>query len=249
MNFLAALIFFTRLPFWRLKEVPSESFKHIVPYWPWVGWLTGGAIAITLWLGQHVLPISAAWILAIAVRLLITGALHEDGLADFFDGIGGGRSREHRLEIMKDSHIGTYGVLGLTIYFLLFTQMSRIPIEQLCTLVVCGDCWAKCCASQLINFLPYARVEQASKAKVVYNEMSLKEFIVALIGGITPAIILLQWELWMAMAAAVVMLILLIQIMKRHINGYTGDCCGATFLLCELTFHLTSMITILQLWR
>lgn len=50
MNVLAAFIFFTRLPFWRLGEVPSDSFKHVVPYWPVVGWLTGGVMAAVLWL-------------------------------------------------------------------------------------------------------------------------------------------------------------------------------------------------------
>ena len=88
MNLLAAFIFFTRLPFWRLKEVPSECFKHVVPYWPWVGWLTGGLMAMVLGLGSQVMPLSLAWILAIVTRLLVTGALHEDGLADFFDGFG-----------------------------------------------------------------------------------------------------------------------------------------------------------------
>ncbi|MBP3669769.1 MAG: adenosylcobinamide-GDP ribazoletransferase, partial [Bacteroides sp.] len=103
MNLLAAFIFFTRLPLWKLKEVPSECFKHVVPYWPLVGWLTGGIMAGTLWLTAQVMPVTWAWILAIVSRLLITGCLHEDGLADFFDGFGGGTTRERTLAIMKDS--------------------------------------------------------------------------------------------------------------------------------------------------
>ena len=123
MNLLAAFIFFTRLPLWRLKEVPSECFKYVVPYWPYVGWLTGGIMAVTLWIGTQIMPVSLAWILALGLRLLITGCLHEDGLADFFDGFGGGTTRERTLIIMKDSHIGTYGVIGLIIYFLLNNQV------------------------------------------------------------------------------------------------------------------------------
>ena len=80
---LAAFIFFTRLPFWRIASVPTECFKHVVPYWPVAGWLTGGILAGTLWLFAQVLPLQVAWIGAIIVRLLITGCLHEDGLADF----------------------------------------------------------------------------------------------------------------------------------------------------------------------
>ena len=76
MNILAAFIFFTRLPFWRIREVPAECFKHVVPYWPLSGWLTGGIMAGVLWLSAQILPFSVAVLLALAARLLITGALH-----------------------------------------------------------------------------------------------------------------------------------------------------------------------------
>lgn len=244
MNLLAAFIFFTRLPFGKLKEVPSECFKHIVPYWPLVGWLTGGIMAGTLWLAAHIMPITYAWILSIVSRLLVTGCLHEDGLADFFDGLGGGTTRERTLTIMKDSHIGTYGVIGLIIYFLLMTQLTYIPLPMLCTLVFCGDCWGKFCASQLINFLPYARKEEESKAKVVYNRMNGYEIIINLAGGVLPAFILLPSSLWICFIGPLLVLVLLMLLMKRRLQGYTGDCCGATFLLCELTFYLCSIIAL-----
>lgn len=242
MNLLAAFIFFTRLPFWRIKEVPAECFKHVVPYWPWIGWLTGGLMVIVLWLSAQVMPVSLAWILAIVTRLFVTGCLHEDGLADFFDGFGGGTTRERTLAIMKDSHIGTYGVICLIVYFLLILEMRNLPLSLLCSLVLCGDCWGKFCASQLINFLPYARKEEDSKAKVVYNRMSLKELFICLTGGSLPFLFLLPLQLWMALVAPLLMLFFLIRLMKRRIQGYTGDCCGAAFLLCELTFYLTAMI-------
>ena len=127
MNILAAFIFFTRLPFWKIREVPAECFKHVVPYWPLTGWLTGGIMAGTLWLTGQILPVSLAWIIAIIARLLVTGCLHEDGLADFLDGFGGGTTRERTLAIMKDSHIGSYGVIGLIFYFLLLLQMRNLP--------------------------------------------------------------------------------------------------------------------------
>ena len=241
MNLLAAFIFFTRLPFWRLKEVPSECFKHVVPYWPWVGWLTGGLMAMVLGLGSQVMPVSLAWILAIVTRLLVTGVLHEDGLADFFDGFGGGTTRERTLTIMKDSHIGTYGVIGLIVYFLLMLELRHLPVPVLCTLVVCGDCWGKLCASQLINFLPYARKEEDSKAKVIYNRMSGKELFFCIAGGVLP-LLLLPSSLWLALIAPCLVLAFLIRMMKRRLQGYTGDCCGATFLMCEMAFYLSALI-------
>ena len=244
MNLLAAFIFFTRLPFWKLKEVPSECFKHVVPYWPLVGWLTGGIMAGTLWLTTQVMPVTWAWRLAIVFRLLVTGCLHEDGLADFFDGFGGGTTRERTLTIMKDSHIGTYGVIGLIIYFLMMSQLTCLSVPVLCTLVFCGDCWGKFCASQLINFLPYARKEEESKAKVVYNRMDGYERVFNLVGGLLPAIILLPVTLWLEFIGSLLVLAFLIRWMKRRLQGYTGDCCGATFLLCELTFYLCTIILV-----
>lgn len=237
-NVLAAFIFLTRLPFWKIKEVPAECFKHVVPYWSLVGWLTGGVMAGVLWLTGQIMPISIAWILAIIARLLVTGCLHEDGLADFLDGFGGGTTRERTLAIMKDSHIGSYGVIGLVLYFLLLFQLHVLPLTDLCILVFCGDCWSKFCASQLVNYLPYARKEEDSKAKVVYNRMSWGELSVAFICGAIPFILFLPIRLWPATLFPLITFVLLCLLMKRRLQGYTGDCCGATFLLCELSFYL-----------
>ena len=156
-------------------------------------------MAGVLWLTAQVLPLPVAWLLAILSRLLITGCLHEDGLADFFDGFGGGTTREHILAIMKDSHIGTYGVVGLILYFLLFWQLpSELPLSVLCALALCCDCWSKFCASQIINYLPYARPEAESKVKVVYSSMSLGELIIAFVSGLLPLLFLLPLRLWPA---------------------------------------------------
>ena len=130
---LAAFMFFTRLPLWRMVEVPSHYFKRVVELWPLTGWLTGGVMALTMWLSAQILPATVAALMAIAARLILTGALHDDGLADFCDGFGGGTSRERILAIMKDSHIGTYGVISLIIYYTLFvTLISSLPLHLAC---------------------------------------------------------------------------------------------------------------------
>lgn len=245
-NLLAAFILLTRLPFWKIREVPAECFKHIVPYWPLVGWLTGGIMAGVLWLAGQCFPVSLAWILALASRLLITGALHEDGLADFFDAFGGGSTRERTLAIMKDSRIGSYGVISLIFYFLLLMQLGNLPLETLCMIVFCGDCWSKYCASQLINILPYARKEEESKAKVVYNRMSISEWLTGSFCGILPSALLLPIALWPAGLCPVLVFCLLCRWMKRRLQGYTGDCCGAMFLLCELSFYIGCYLIVLN---
>ena len=252
MRLLAALTFFTRLPFWRIREIPAEHFKRVVPLWPVAGWLTGFTMALVLWLCSQVLPLTLAWIVAVVARLLLTGCLHEDGRADFIDGFGGGTTRERTLAIMKDSHIGTYGVIGLIVYFALLLQLpATLSRDTLVLAVLCGDCWSKCCAAQLINFLPYARTEETAKNKTVYARMTLGELILCFFFGLAPAFILtfaLHWMpasfLWLLLVPLGVTLLLSL-LMRRKIQGYTGDCCGAAFLLCELSFYLSILIVFL----
>ena len=238
---LATLMFFTRLPFWRIKQVDAEHFKHVVPLWPLAGWLTGGIMVGVLWLAAQVFPLSVAWIIAIIARLLITGCLHEDGLADFCDGMGGGVTRERILLIMKDSHIGTYGVIGLIIYFLLLTQMNALPLSLLCAIVFTGDVWCKFVSSHIINILPYARKEEEAKNKTIYQRMTALEAFVGAIIGCLPFVLFLPKYYWPALLAPVVVFILLVWLMKRRIQGYTGDCCGALFLISELVFLLVCL--------
>ena len=238
---LATLMFFTRLPFWRIKQVDAEHFKHVVPLWPLAGWLTGGIMVGVLWLAAQVFPLSVAWVIAIIARLLITGCLHEDGLADFCDGMGGGVTRERILLIMKDSHIGTYGVIGLIIYFLLLTQMSALPLSLLCAIVFTGDVWCKFVSSHIINILPYARKEEEAKNKTIYQRMTALEAFVGAIIGCLPFVLFLPKYYWPALLAPVVVFILLVWLMKRRIQGYTGDCCGALFLISELVFLLVCL--------
>ena len=237
-HLFASFMFFTRLPFWRLASVPADSFKHVVPYWPVVGWLTGGVLAGVFWLTAGVFPAAVAWLLAVVARLFITGCLHEDGLADFCDGFGGGVGRERVLAIMKDSHIGAYGVVGLVLYFLLLSRMSVLPSLELCAVAFCADAYAKWCASQIVNVLPYARKEEESKARVVYARMSAGEFVAGLVGGWLPLFLFLPAGLWWACLCPPAVFVLLCLWMRRRVGGYTGDCCGAVFLLCELSFYL-----------
>ena len=238
-NLLASFTLLTRLPFWRLKQVPQESFSRVVDYWSLVGWLTGGVTAAVIWLSDGILPPATAVALALAVRVLLTGALHEDGLGDFFDGFGGGRGRERTLAIMKDSHIGSYGVLGLILYFLtLCSLLAALPPAEAAVAVLAGDPLAKWAASQQVNLLPYARTAAESKVGVVYRRMSPVAWCVSAVAGWLPAALWLPAEWWGAVLFPVGAMALLVGMVRRRIGGYTGDCCGALFLLCEWSFYL-----------
>ncbi len=239
----AALIFFTRLPFWRLHQPPQASYKTVVEHWPLAGWLTGGVMAATLYVGSMYLPYIVAVLLAIIVRLLVTGALHEDGLADFLDGFGGGgHDRERILAIMKDSHIGTYGVLGLILYELLLAAcLFSLPPTLAALTILAADPYAKMVTAQLILMMPYARKEEEAKNKTVYRKMDWKAGISLAIQGLLPMGLYLwytglAWEL-IIFLPCLTMYFLYLLIWKR-LRGYTGDCCGAVCLLVELTVYL-----------
>ena len=210
-------------------------------------------MAATLYFGSMVMPYPVVVIAAIVVRLLITGALHEDGLADFLDGFGGGgKDRQRILDIMKDSHIGTYGVLGLIVYELLLAAVlfSMSP-EMAALAILAADPYSKMVTSELIIMMPYARTEETAKNKTVYRKIEWKAGVSLAIQGLLPMVAFLwytglSWERLRVGASAGMMIIFLpclvmyflYLLIWRSIHGYTGDCCGAVCLLVELAVYL-----------
>ena len=265
-NLWAALIFFTRLPFWRLYQPPKSSYAAVVEWWPLVGWLTGGLMAATLWGASLVMPLPLALLLAIIVRLLLTGALHEDGLADFVDGFGGGGTdRDRILAIMKDSHIGTYGVIALIAYFaLLFTALLSIGnlspltshlspltshLSLLALAIFAADPFAKMVTSQLILMMPYARTEETAKNRTVYRRPATLAGVLLALQGMLPLAVFLwlagdavEWSTLIFVPC--LMMYFLYRLIWNRLRGYTGDCCGAVCLLVELTFYMALSVQI-----
>lgn len=244
-NLWAALLFFTRLPFWRVYQPPKESYRAVVEFWPLTGWLTGGVMAAILYFAPALFPYPLVVALAILARVLMTGALHEDGLADFCDGFGGGNDRDSILRIMKDSHIGTYGVLGLVLYFLLlFLALSNLPPTTAALTVLAADPFSKMLAGQVVQMMPYARTEAEAKNRVVYRKVNVAGSIGLAFQGLLPILPLLffsdvltaKWHL-VVFVPCLVMYFLYLKIWNK-LRGYTGDCCGAMFLLVELCVYL-----------
>ncbi len=244
---LAAFIFFTRLPFWRIAQVEGHYFQRVVPLWPLVGWLTGGLMSLVLWgsLRLGLMP-GGAVAMALITRVLVTGALHEDGFADFCDGFGGGTTRERTLGIMKDSHIGTYGVLGLLLYYLLLWNLltERVMLGANPLTFMVADAACKGISSTIIYFLPYARKEEEAKARVVYSKPSLSDAVVTLAASLLPLLFCWDYRYVLALPVPLFCSLLLFRLMKRRIQGYTGDCCGATFILNELMFYVALEVVV-----
>ena len=248
-NAWAALIYFTRIPFWKIYQPPRDSYRAVVEFWPLAGWLTGGVMAAVLYFGSMVMPHALAVALAIIARLYLTGALHEDGLADFFDGFGGGgNDRQRILAIMKDSRIGTYGVLSLIAYLaLLFICLFSLPTRTAALLIFAADPFAKMLAGQLVQMMPYARKEEEAKSRMIYRKIDVKGGILLAFQGLLPALPMLllggvntRLDL-LVFVPCIVMYFLYLKIWHT-LRGYTGDCCGALFLILELTIYLTAVI-------
>ena len=225
---------------------------------------------LTFWLSSFLFPVTLAVVISFVARLLITGALHEDGFADFFDGFGGGNDRDSILRIMKDSHIGTYGVLALICYYLIFTTtlVSCITtLQQLtpngcfslseseiwlnlrvATVFLAADTFSKWASSNIINILPYARKEEDAKNHLVYTRMTMGERIIGFVLGVIPSFVFLfptmGLRVFVPFVAATVMAAAVIYICHKKLKAYTGDCCGACFILSELAFMLALLAVI-----
>jgi adenosylcobinamide-GDP ribazoletransferase len=248
----AGVMLFTRLPLGRVwRQLPTECFNHGVTWWPAIGWLTAGVTAGVFLLLSSATGAMVAAVAALAVRIMLTGGLHEDGLADVADGLGGRVDRERALAIMKDSQIGSYGVLALTLYCLMFVATTTSTTTTMAAaMILCADPWGRYCAGRLVAFLPYARPEGA-KNGLSYPRPGVADRLTALFFGGAPMVVftIATGEAFAVIAAvaAVIAVGVLIGWYRHRLGGYTGDCCGATYLICETVFMLTFIA--LQSWN
>jgi len=244
---LAAITFFTRIPLWKIIEIPAESFQKIILFWPLTAWITGGITGLS-WLAlSQLFPPTLSIILALAIKTLLTGALHEDGLGDFFDGFGGGKTKADVLRIMKDSHIGSYALVGLIFYYLiLINTLLIIPTPLTPVVIFVADPLSKMLSALMMNNLPYARLVEDSKAKTAFEKLNIIKTVLLLIFGLLPICLLINPTLWLATILPIITLLYIYRISKKTIGGYTGDVCGATALLCELSFYV-GLILVLKL--
>lgn len=234
--FFTALMFFTRIPCGRWAGSTQDDLNHASRYFPWVGLLVGSVAAATYWVSHHFLPQEIAVLLSIVATLLLTGAFHEDGLADAADGLGGGWEKEQVLTIMKDSRLGSYGALAIIMALLLkFQTLSHLAPALLPWVLIAGHALSRLAAVLVIAMQEYVRV--SGRAKPLATKLSTPGLIVAGIGGLLPLVAFAPHFLW-ALAPVVLVWLWFSRMLKRRLGGYTGDCLGAMQQLCELAFYL-----------
>ncbi len=239
--FLLALQFLTRLP------LPADvgytpARMAATPRWhPAVGALVGALAGLVFWLAAQVFPPTLAALVATATGLLITGAFHEDGLADACDGLGGGATRDRALAIMRDSRIGTYGAaaLGLALAAKVLA-LGALPVAATPLVLVAGHAASRASAVAVIASSRYVR--DHGTGKPVADGVGPGGLAVALITGaaallgvalVLPPATVAGGALGLAAGHAAMR-----SRFERRLGGYTGDCLGAVQQTSELGLYL-----------
>jgi adenosylcobinamide-GDP ribazoletransferase len=226
-----ALMLLTRLPAGRLAE-PAPGLHEARWAFPLMGMLVGAVAAATLTVGLAIgLGDLAAALVALTAGALVTGALHLDGLADFADGIGGGRDRAHCLEIMRDSRIGSYGVIALILALgLASTGLADVPPEASLAVLLLAATGSRLAMLVVLDRLPTAREDGLGRlasgaARGAWLPGALAT------GGLAVWIGPASLPALAAMAAAA---FLTARLARRRIGGQTGDVLGATQVVSEV---------------
>ncbi|MEG3348656.1 adenosylcobinamide-GDP ribazoletransferase [Novacetimonas sp. GS1] len=224
----------TRLPMgWLARDGLPYSMTRCVWTWPIIGALCGmmGAGVVVALSHLRIAPLPAATI-AVAVQLLLTGGLHEDGLADMVDGFGGGATRARKLEIMRDSRIGSYGMMALALALLARVgAISALPTGLAIMVLPVTGALARAAMAGLLVMLPPARSDgvAATMGHIPWP---------ALLACVLPPVMLAPWLLgtWAGTVAICATLALgggMALLAHRQISGHTGDVLGATACLGE----------------
>ena len=117
--FFTALMFYTRIPCPSSTDHHPDYINKATRYFPLIGWIVGGLSFLAFLGSSYVFNTSISVVISLIIGVLVTGAFHEDGLADVVDGFGGGWTKQKILDIMKDSRIGAFGAISLVLLFLL----------------------------------------------------------------------------------------------------------------------------------
>ncbi len=258
---LLALSFFTRVPIKLPKRIKPAMLAKASGYFAVVGLFIGLVTALVLVLLASFLPVSIAILLAMASSLLLTGAFHEDGWADVWDGFGGGWTVEQKLNIMKDSRLGTYGAAAL--FFILMLKYQSLHLLSLSQVsifswldisssnaflvpafaLILAHTLSRAVATSIIFSMRYVSDDAKSKVKPLAQHLSLNSLLVLLITGAFVLFALLSTAHALVMMGCLWLIRrLLIFWFNRQLGGFTGDCLGAAQQLLEVAIYVMLLV-------
>ena len=235
------LLFATRFPLPHAAAIGGADIARASWALPVIGVLIGALGAFIYWIaGAFNLPPLVGAALAIAATLAATGCLHEDGLADTFDGLGGG-TRERKLEIMRDSRIGTYGACALALSLLLRVAAlaSLAGPGPVALALIAAHAGARAALPLFLYWVPPARPDGLSADA---GRPARSSVVVAGLLGL----LVLVWSLGAAASAVALVLVLAVlgvlrRLCLRQIGGQTGDTAGALEQISEVAILLTAV--------
>lgn len=235
--FILSLQFLTRIPVRSDGHYSELRMAEIPRYFPLVGALVGALGGAVFFVAHELLSLGSALLISVAATMALTGAFHEDGLADTFDGIGGGINKAMALEIMRDSRLGTYGTLAVVVALLLkIALLSELPAHHIPTALVFGHALSRLSSVLVLIQGRYVRGQGAGKP--VAQSLSAKSTWVAMTTAM--AVTLLTWffvggvPVIIATGIMLAAHFLLRLWINQKIAGYTGDTLGSIQQISEL---------------
>lgn len=263
-HFLLALQFFTRIPVTgRLAAWVGYSpamLRASAAHYPGVGVIVGLIAAGVFASSLAVLPYGAtaglvAAVLSTVASVLLTGSFHEDGLADTADGLGGGLTRERALDIMKDSRIGTYGTMALLLAILtkvsLLAMLAEVSPRLAVIALFAGHVVSRLMPMFVIRWMSHVGDTAKSKSKPLADALGNAGLAAGMLWtalAAVPVVALSPGIHWLAgLAGALVGLWLVQRLLRRRLQGFTGDGLGAIQQVSELGF-LLGLLVLIGLW-
>ncbi len=239
--FFSAVLFYTRIPVPAWVIHTDAYLSHNPKYFPLIGWIVGSLAAGVYWLACQLFAAPVAVVLCMLTSVWVTGAFHEDGLADTCDGFGGGWGQDRILAIMKDSRLGTYGVIGLSLVLLLkFTALVSLPAQLVSAVLIAGHAVSRFGAVSLRLSLSYVRENEDSKAKPIGKApLAISHAGLAAVFGLLPLFALLDIRYGLVLIPLLLVRWYLSRYFFKRIGGFTGDCLGAAQQALEVVFYLS----------
>ena len=240
--FLSAVAFLTRLPVPHGMQVGPDALAGSAAFFPLVGLLvSAGAIFLNQVFSKFV-GHDVVIVIVLVFLVAVTGGLHEDALADAADGFGGGWGKDQILNIMRDSRVGSFGVLAIALALLArFVFLSNIPPQRFDNYLVAGQVACRWTALPLAFFLPPAREQSGQGARVAGKITTFSLVTGTLLTVVIVGAALGANALWVLLAA-VVITAASGAYYRRRIGGVTGDCLGATNHVTEVAVYLTGVV-------
>ena len=241
LDLLATVMFFTRIPVnWSHFSEKAPDLTRAAWAFPLIGYfigiLSGGLGDILLFLG---LPIFVASVIAVALSVFITGAIHEDGLADMADGFGAGGNSERINEIIHDSRLGTYGVIALILGILIRVGLVVSLVDLGYSLIIVLSIGFASGKMAILISRNFFNLSDFAKTGSVFGSVTSANILIATIIWLTP--LLFFFPIFAILLGVFFSFCLIYIIGSRATNligGITGDVLGATAFLSEIGFFL-----------